>query len=127
MLAKIISAANIGLDANLVTCEVDISMQGLPSFTIVGLGDRAVEESKERVRAAFRNSGAEFPLHRITVNLAPADMPKEGPSYDLPIALGLLLASGQISSDYFCKQVKLTPKSLYSKIYMPRKKDNRYV
>lgn len=98
MLAKIISAANIGLEASLVTCEVDISMQGLPSFTIVGLGDRAVEESKERVRAAFRNSGAEFPLHKITVNLAPADMPKEGPAYDLPIALGLLWASGQISS-----------------------------
>lgn len=74
-------------------------MQGLPSFTIVGLGDRAVEESKERVRAAFRNSGAEFPMHRITVNLAPADMPKEGPAYDLPIAIGLLLASGQISSN----------------------------
>ncbi len=99
MLAKIISAANIGLDANLVTCEVDISTQGLPSFTIVGLGDRAVEESKERVRAAFRNSGADFPLHRITVNLAPADMPKEGPAYDLPIALGLLVASGQISGN----------------------------
>ena len=99
MLAKIISAANVGLDANLVTCEVDVSAQGLPSLTIVGLGDRAVEESKERVRAAFRNSGADFPLHKITVNLAPADMPKEGPSYDLPIALGLLLASGQISSD----------------------------
>lgn len=99
MLAKIISGANIGLDANLVTCEVDISAQGLPSFTIVGLGDRAVEESKERVRAAFRNSGAEFPMHRITVNLAPADMPKEGPAYDLPIAVGLLLASGQISGN----------------------------
>jgi len=98
MLAKIISAANIGLDANLVICEVDISQQGLPSFTIVGLGDRAVEESKERVRAAFRNSGVDFPLHRITVNLAPADMPKEGPAYDLPIALGLLLASGQIAN-----------------------------
>lgn len=97
MLAKILSGANIGLDCNLVTCEVDISAQGLPSFTIVGLGDRAVEESKERVRAAFRNSEVEFPLHRITVNLAPADMPKEGPAYDLPIALGLLLASGQIS------------------------------
>ena len=99
MLAKIISGANIGLDATAVTCEVDISAQGLPSFTIVGLGDRAVEESKERVRAAFRNSGADFPLHRITVNLAPADMPKEGPAYDLPIALGLLLASGQISNN----------------------------
>lgn len=98
MLAKILSAANIGLDAVAVTCEVDISSQGLPSFTIVGLGDRAVEESKERIRAAFRNTGADFPLHRITVNLAPADMPKEGPSYDLPIAIGLLLASGQISA-----------------------------
>lgn len=97
MLAKIISAANIGLEANLVTCEVDISQQGLPSFTIVGLGDRAVEESKERVRAAFRNCGANFPLHKITVNLAPADMPKEGPAYDLPIALGILFSSGQIS------------------------------
>lgn len=98
MLAKILSGANIGLEANLVTCEVDISAQGLPSFTIVGLGDRAIEESKERVRAAFRNSGVDFPLHRITVNLAPADMPKEGPAYDLPIALGLLLASGQIAN-----------------------------
>lgn len=98
MLAKIISAANVGLDATTITCEVDISMQGLPSFTIVGLGDRAVEESKERVRAAFRNSGADFPLHKVTVNLAPADMPKEGPAYDLPVALGLLLASGQINN-----------------------------
>lgn len=99
MLAKILSGANIGLDSNVVTCEVDISTQGLPSFTIVGLGDRAVEESKERVRAAFRNSGADFPLHRITVNLAPADTPKEGPAYDLPIALGLLLASGQVTAN----------------------------
>lgn len=99
MLAKIISGANIGLEANLVTCEVDISAQGLPSFTIVGLADRAVEESKERIRAAFRNSGADFPLHRIIVNLAPADIPKEGPAYDLPIALGLLLASGQVSNN----------------------------
>lgn len=98
MLAKILSAANIGLDAVVVTCEVDISSQGLPSFTIVGLGDRAVEESKERIRAAFRNTGADFPLHKITVNLAPADMPKEGPAYDLPIAVGLLLASGQINN-----------------------------
>ncbi len=97
MLAKILSAANIGLDGNLITCEVDIAKQGLPSFTIVGLGDRAVEESKERIRAAFRNSNAEFPLHKVTVNLAPASIPKEGPAYDLPIALGILLASGQIS------------------------------
>lgn len=97
MLAKILSGTNIGLDAAWVTVEADISGNSLPSFTIVGLGDRAVEESKERVRAAFRNTGADFPLHRIVVNLAPADLPKEGPAYDLPIALGLLLASGQIS------------------------------
>lgn len=86
MLSKIISAANVGLEASLVAYEVDISMQGLPGFTIVGLTDRAVEESKERIRTAFRNSCAEFPQHRVIVNLAPADMPNEGPAYDLPIA-----------------------------------------
>src|SRR3972149_7957812 len=99
MLAKVISGANIGLDAIPITVEVDVSLQSLPSFTIVGLADRAVEESKERVRAAFRNSGCDFPLHKITVNLAPADMPKEGPAYDLPMALGLLLASEQLEAD----------------------------
>ncbi|QQG43608.1 MAG: YifB family Mg chelatase-like AAA ATPase [Candidatus Daviesbacteria bacterium] len=98
MLAKILSGANVGLDGVLVTVEVDIANQGLPSFTIVGLADRAVEESKERVRAALRNCGVDFPPRRITVNLAPADLPKEGPAYDLPIALGILLSSGQIPS-----------------------------
>lgn len=96
MLAKIISGANIGLDAILVTCEVDIAKSGLPSFTIVGLADRAVDESKDRVRSAIRNCGSDFPSKKITVNLAPANLPKEGPSYDLPIAIGLLVASGQI-------------------------------
>ena len=96
MLAKILSGANVGLDAIAVTIEVDIASMGLPAFTIVGLADRAVEESKERVRSAIRNSGAEFPPRKIIVNLAPADLPKEGPSYDLPIALGLLLALEQI-------------------------------
>lgn len=96
MLAKVYSGANIGLNGELVTIEVDIASQGLPSFTIVGLADRAVEESKDRVRSALKNSEADFPAKRITVNLAPADLPKEGPSYDLPIAVGLLLASGQI-------------------------------
>ena len=97
MLAKILSGAVVGLDAIMVTVEVDIASQGLPSFTIVGLPDQAVEESKERVRAAIRNSGAEFPAKRITVNLAPADLPKMGPAYDLPIAVGILIASGQLS------------------------------
>lgn len=96
MLAKILSGAVVGLDAVPVTVEVDISSQSLPSFTIVGLPDKAVEESRERVRSALKNSGAEFPNHRITVNLAPADLPKAGPAYDLPIAVGMLIASGQL-------------------------------
>src|SRR5258706_5778270 len=99
MLAKVFSAAIVGLNALPVEVEVDIASQGLPSFTIVGLPDKAVEEAKERVRSAIRNSGADFPAKRITVNLAPADLPKEGPSYDLPIALGILLASGQLETD----------------------------
>lgn len=99
MLAKVTSGATVGLDSVPVIVEVDIASSGLPSFTIVGLPNKAVEESKERVRAAIKNSGAEFPTRRITVNLAPADLPKEGPAYDLPIALGLLMASGQIKTD----------------------------
>ena len=100
MLAKVLSAAVVGLNGTPIEVEVDIASQGLPSFTIVGLPDKAVEESKERVRSAIKNSGAEFPAKRITVNLAPADLPKEGPSYDLPIALGILIASGQIKGDF---------------------------
>lgn len=99
MLSKVFSGANIGLDAVPITCEVDIASSGLPSFTIVGLADRAVEESKDRVRSAIRNCNIDFPARKITVNLAPADLPKEGPSYDLPIALAVLIASGQIPMD----------------------------
>jgi magnesium chelatase family protein len=105
MLAKVSSAAVVGLDAVPIEVEVDISAQGLPSFTIVGLPDKAVEESKERVRSALKNSGADLPPRRITVNLAPADLPKEGPSYDLPIALGILIASEQLSAQ--------TPRSVF--------------
>jgi magnesium chelatase family protein len=94
-LAKVNSAAVVGLEAVPVEVEVDIS-QGLPSFTIVGLPDKAVEESKERVRAAIKNSGVDFPAKRITVNLAPADIKKEGPSYDLAIAVGILIADEKI-------------------------------
>ncbi len=99
MLAKIFSGSLVGLEAVPITVEVDIASQGLPSFQIVGLPDKAVEESKERVRAALKNTGADFPAKRITVNLAPADFPKEGPSFDLPIALGILIASGQLEAD----------------------------
>ena len=98
MLAKINSIAVIGLNAEKVEVEVDLS-PGLPAFNIVGLPDKAVEESKERVRSAIKNCGATFPQKRITVNLAPADIRKEGPSYDLPIAIGILLASEQILFD----------------------------
>ena len=78
--------------------EVDIS-SGLPAFTIVGLPDAAVQEARERVRAAIRNSGCNFPMKRITVNLAPADLKKEGPAYDLPIAIGILFSSEQLSAE----------------------------
>ncbi|MBM3166363.1 MAG: YifB family Mg chelatase-like AAA ATPase [Chloroflexi bacterium] len=98
MLAKVITSAVVGLEGAIVEAEVDIS-PGLPSFTIVGLPDTAVQEAKERVRAAIRNSGYSFPARRITVNLAPADLKKVGPAYDLPIAIGILLSSEQIYAD----------------------------
>jgi magnesium chelatase family protein len=98
MLAKVRSAAVVGLEGAVVEVEVDLS-PGLPSFTIVGLPDRAVQEARERVRLAIRNSYYRFPNRRITVNLAPADLKKEGPAYDLPIAIGILLSSGQLNAD----------------------------
>lgn len=98
MLATVATAAIVGLDGRLVEVQVDIARQGLPTFIIVGLPDNAVREARERVRAAIRNSGLEFPMRRITVNLAPAEIPKTGPTYDLPVALGILLASGQVEA-----------------------------
>ena len=95
LLAKTNTCAVHGVDGQLVEVEVDIS-PGVPRFNIVGLPDSSVQESRERVRAAIRNSGSEFPLRRITVSLAPADIKKTGPSYDLPIAIGILVCSGQI-------------------------------
>ena len=91
MLARVRSAALFGVDAVPVEVEVDVS-PGLPAFTVVGLPDQSVSEARERVRAAVRNAGLPFPAARITVNLAPADLRKEGPLYDLPIALGVLAA-----------------------------------
>jgi len=98
MLAKVTSCALIGLEGAIVEVEVDIS-PGLPSFTLVGLPDAAVQEAKERARAAIRNSGFAFPTKRITVNLAPADLKKAGPAYDLPIAIGILISSEQLTAD----------------------------
>lgn len=97
MLAKVFSAATVGLNGVLIDVEVDVPSSGLPAFNLVGLPDKAVEEAKERVRAAIKNSGADFPPRRITVNLAPADLPKGGPSFDLPIALGILIATAQLA------------------------------
>ena len=96
MLATLRSAAVFGVDAYAVYVEVDVSF-GFPSFTMVGLPDATVRESRDRVRAAIRNSGFDFPPHRITVNLAPADVRKAGSSFDLPIALGLLAGTGRLT------------------------------
>ncbi|MDP3296212.1 MAG: YifB family Mg chelatase-like AAA ATPase [Thermodesulfovibrionia bacterium] len=96
MLSKILSAALIGIDAHVVEVEVDITSRGLPHFSTVGLPDAAVKESKDRVRAALKNTGFNFPLKQITVNLAPADIKKEGSSFDLPIAMGIIVAEGII-------------------------------
>lgn len=99
MLAKVRSASIIGIDAYTVEVEVDITSRGLPHFSIVGLPDAAVKESKDRVRAALKNIGFNFPLKQITVNLAPADLKKEGSSFDLPIAIGIIAAEAIIGSD----------------------------
>ncbi|HIE43952.1 MAG TPA: ATP-binding protein [Candidatus Omnitrophica bacterium] len=97
MLAKIYSSAPVGIDAQLIEIEIDVG-RGLPGVNIVGLPDVAVKESKDRVRSALRNSGFDFPNQKITINLAPADIKKEGAGFDLPIALGILAATGQIKN-----------------------------
>jgi len=94
-LSLILSRSSAGIDAPLITVETHLG-NGLPAFSIVGLPEKAVQESRERVRAAIVNANFEFPARRITVNLAPADLPKEGSRFDLPIAIGILAASGQI-------------------------------
>ena len=95
MLATVESATVIGIEACRVHVEIDVSF-GLPHFQLVGLPDASVRESRDRVRAAIRNSGYEFPAHRITINLAPGDVRKAGPAFDLPIALGMLAATGTV-------------------------------
>ncbi len=139
MIAKTLSSAVIGIDAYIVEVEVDIS-QGLPSFATVGLPEGAVRESKERVKTAVKNSGYHFPSDRITVNLAPADIKKEGSAFDLPMALGILAATelidkssqanllflGELSLDGFIRPVKgILPIAIAAKdlglkgIYLP--------
>lgn len=103
MLSKIKCYGLNGIDGFIVSTEVDISI-GLPGFDIVGLGDTAIKESKERVKSAIRNSGFSYPINKITVNLAPANTKKEGPLFDLSIAVGILAASNQVPIEA-CKDI----------------------
>jgi len=98
MLAKVLSGALLGIDAYPVEVEVDIA-QGLPQFATVGLPEGAVKESKDRIKSAIKNSGYEFPARRITINLAPADIRKDGAAFDLPMAVGLLQATGTLKPE----------------------------
>ena len=111
MLAKVFCSAIIGIEAYIVEVEVDIS-QGLPSFSTVGLPEGAVRESKERVKTSIKNSGYHFPSDRITVNLAPADIKKEGTAFDLPIALGILAATGLVAKASYADHLILGELSL---------------
>lgn len=111
MYARVKSLTNVGLKVYEVIVEVDIS-SGLPSFTIVGLPDTSIQEAKERVRAAIKNSGFEFPVRKITINLAPGELKKEGTLFDLPIAIGILAASGELNQEkldehYFVGELSL--------------------
>ena len=115
MLAKVLSSAVIGIDAYLVEVEVDIT-SGLPTFTTVGLPEAAVKESKERVKSAIKNSGYAFPDDRITVNLAPANIKKEGTGFDLPIALGILAANQIVSQEVVSRYLVLGELSLDGRI-----------
>src|SRR4051795_9544925 len=119
MLASLRTAAVFGVDACPIHVEVDVSF-GFPSFTMVGLPDASVRESRDRVRSAIRNSGFEFPPHRVTVNLAPADVRKAGASFDLPIALGILAASGIVERRLIADLVLLGELSLDGSIHATR-------
>ena len=98
MLAKVKSSVLHGIEAQIVEIEVDIA-RGLPGTTIVGLPDTAVKESKDRVKTAIRNCGFDYPVRKVIVNLAPADIRKEGVSFDLPLAIGILSATEQLTND----------------------------
>lgn len=115
MIAKVLSSAVLGVDAYLVEVEVDIAL-GFPQFNTVGLPEGAVKESKERVRAAIKNCGYEFPQRRITVNLAPADIRKEGSAFDLPISLGILSAMGLIEHEKLGSYIILGELSLDGRV-----------
>lgn len=116
MLAKVLSGTTVGLDGILIEIEVDVAEKGFPGLTIVGLPDKVVDEAKDRVRTAIINAGYEMPDCRITVNLAPADLPKEGSSFDLPIALGILAASGMIKKELLANSIFVGELSLEGRV-----------
>jgi magnesium chelatase family protein len=115
VLVKVQSSSVLGVDGFPVDVEVDLPL-GMPSFDIVGLPDAAVKESKERVRSAIKNCGFEFPIHKIIINLAPAYIRKEGAAYDLPIAAGILAASGQVSTELLTKTMIVGEVALDGKV-----------
>lgn len=116
MLSIVFSGTTVGLDGVLVKVEVDSYSRGFPGFAIVGLPDKAIDESKERVKAAIKNSGFSMPEAKLVVNLAPADIPKEGSMFDLPIAIGIIAATGNIKSTSLCKSIFIGELSLEGKI-----------
>src|SRR5688572_28192802 len=111
MLSRVFSCAVIGLEGVIVEVEVDYS-NGLPAVIIVGLPDAAVQESRERVQTAVKNAGLHFPRHRIVVNLSPASIRKEGPAYDLPIALGVIMLAGFLPQEAVDNTIVLGERSL---------------
>ncbi|OGK10315.1 magnesium chelatase [Candidatus Roizmanbacteria bacterium RIFCSPHIGHO2_01_FULL_35_10] len=115
MLAKVFSATTAGLDGELIEVEVDVAGKGFPTFTIVGLPSKSIDEAKDRVRTAIENVSFEMPDSRLTVNLAPADIPKEGSSLDLPIAVGILAACGYLIKDQLNKSLFIGELSLEGK------------
>ena len=119
VLARLRTAAVFGVEACPVHVEVDVAF-GFPAFTMVGLPDASVRESRDRVKSAIRNSGFEFPAHRVTVNLAPADVRKAGASFDLPIALGILAAQGIVERRHIADLVLLGELSLDGSIHPTR-------
>lgn len=125
MLARVWSASLVGIDAVKVGVEVDVA-GGLPGIVVVGLPGTEIQESKERVRTAIKNAGFAFPMRRIVINLAPADLRKEGPSFDLPISIGILAAADQVAveslEDYlFLGEVSLDCRSMWVNL---RKNEN---
>jgi len=124
LIVKVLSSAVVGIDSFPVDVEVDLST-GLPQFSTVGLPDTAVKESRDRIKAAMKNSGYRFPENRVTVNLAPADIRKEGTGFDLPIALGILAAEGLVERERLRDYLVMGELSLDGRVKAGSRGDSR--